>query len=84
MCSFMQALIRPCPGETVPHKLEISGLHALAASLAPGDIWAIAPEIESSKMALTVTTYFNTAYSSFLTPGDHRCAAKNIVALLPP
>jgi hypothetical protein len=58
MWSFMQALMRPCPGGTSPQNCLMSGLHALAAAIAPGRICAIAPDAESSKMAQIVRTRF--------------------------
>ena len=46
-CAFIHSLIRPCPGVTSPQSRAISGLQALAASIALGGICAIAPKIES-------------------------------------
>ena len=48
MCAFMQALMRPCPGATSLQNCLISGLHALAAAIAPGRICAIAPDAENN------------------------------------
>jgi hypothetical protein len=56
MCAFMQALMRPCPGATSLQNCLISGLHALAAAIAPDRICAIAPDAESNKMAQMVKT----------------------------
>src|SRR5215471_8858179 len=60
--AFMQALMRPCPGGTSPQKRRISGLHALAASIAPGRIWASAADAESNKMAPMIRTCFCIVY----------------------
>jgi hypothetical protein len=57
MCAFMQDLMRPCPGATSLQNCLISGLHALAAAIAPDRICAIAPEVESNKMAQMIRTF---------------------------
>jgi len=36
----------------------ISGLHACRTARAPGRIWAIAVDVESSKIALAASTFF--------------------------
>jgi hypothetical protein len=59
MCAFMQALMRPCPGATSLQNCLISGLHALAAAIAPDRICAVAPDAESNKMAQMVRTRFS-------------------------
>jgi len=66
MCAFMQAFMRPCPGATSPQNCLISGLHALAAAIAPGRICAIAPDAESSKMAQMLRTRLSIVLSPFL------------------
>jgi hypothetical protein len=59
MCAFMQVLMRPCPGATSLQNCLISGLHALAAAIAPGRICPIAADAESNKMAAMVRTFFD-------------------------
>src|SRR5208282_975833 len=56
---FSQALIRPWPGGTWLQKCAISGLHAPSTALAAGlTFCAIAPDVESSKMAPIMTNFF--------------------------